>query len=237
MHEMCMAEYIKGFTGLTATNSRVDALRADFSGLQNLDKVVSSVLKRLALQPNVNQQVALVRSGTMSRANFDGWFSEVVRQELGKVLAVQRANAVKKAEGVAGKNAATAVLRRMYKDEYAGNINIASNRGRISPRRRLYEPGQKRPRHVGARTRQINEYFGPDRGFILRFLEFGTDVRTAKPFGPTGRGSTASWGARGNIEPRSFFHTMKSDMEQAAQQLGQTLTGYVEKWIETAFKE
>jgi hypothetical protein len=125
----------------------------------------------------------------------------------------------------------------MYKDELAGNINIASPRGRISSRRRLYEPGQKRPRHVGARTRQINEYFGPDRGFILRFLEFGTDVRTAKPFGPTGRGSTASWGTRGNIDPRSFFHTMKSDMEQAAQQLGQTLTGYVEKWIETAFKE
>lgn len=232
-----MANYQTNVPGLNATNNRIDMLRADFEGLKNLDKIISSVLHRLALQDRVQQQVSMAHTGTISRASFDGWFSEVVRQELGKVLAVQRANAVKNAEKVAGKNAATAVLRRMYKDEYAGNINIASNRGRISPRRRLYEPGQKRPRHVSARTRQINEYFGPDRGFILRFLEFGTDVRTAKPFGPTGRGSTASWGARGNIEPRSFFHTMKSDMEQAAQQLGQTLTGYVEKWIETAFKE
>lgn len=232
-----MANYQTNVPGLNATNNRIDMLRADFEGLKNLDKIISSVLHRLALQERVQQQVSMAHTGTISRASFDGWFSEVVRQELGKVLAVQRANAVKKAEKVAGKNAATAVLRRMYKDEYAGNINIASNRGRISPRRRLYEPGQKRPRHVSARTRQINEYFGPDRGFILRFLEFGTDVRTAKSFGPTGRGSTASWGARGNIEPRSFFHTMKSDMEQAAQQLGQTLTGYVEKWIETAFKE
>ena len=232
-----MEEFITGYRGLNATNARVDMLRADFEGLKNLDKIISSVLNRLALQDKVKQQVTLAGKGTISRASFDGWFSEVVRQELGKVLAVQRANAVKKAEAVAGKNAATAVLRRMYKDEYAGNINIASPRGRMSSRRRLYEPGQKRPRHVGARTKQINEYYGPDRGFILRFLEFGTDVRTATTFGPTGRGSTASWGARGNIEPRSFFHTMSSDMEQAAQQLGHTLRGYVESWVEKAFKE
>lgn len=233
-----MAEFITGFKGLSATNNRIDALRADFSGLDKLDKAISSVLNRLALKDNVRQQVAMVGSGQMSRENFDGWFSEVVRQELGKVLAIMRARAVQKADTQAKAGSAkSGVLRRMYKNEYAGNINIGGNRGRISPRRRLYEPGRVRPRHVGARTRQLNEYFGPDRSFILRFLEFGTDVRTAKSFGPTGRGSTASWGARGNIAPRSFFHSMSSDMEQAAQQLGQTLTGYVEEWIEKAFKE
>lgn len=232
-----MAEFITGFRGLSATNNRVDMLRADFSGLQNLDKVISSVLNRLALQDRVQQQVQMVHSGSMSKANFDGWFSEVVRVELGKVLAIQRARAVQKARNVGAGSASSAVLRRMYKNEYTGNINIGGNRGRISNRKRLYEPGQVKPRHVGDRTRQLNEYFGPDRSFILRFLEFGTDVRTAKSFGPTGRGSTASWGARGNIAPRSFFHSMSSDMEQAAQQLGQTLTGYVEEWIEKAFKE
>ena len=232
-----MAEIIKGYYGLNATNNRVDMLRADFEGLKNLDKIISSVLNRLALQDRVQQQVQMAGRGAISRASFDGWFSEVVRQELGKVLAVQRANAVKKAEGVAGKNAATAVLRRMYKDEYAANINIASPRGRMSSRKRMYQPGWLKQRYVGDRTKKINEYYGPDRGFILRFLEFGTDVRTAKPFGPTGRGSTATWGFRGNIAPRSFFHTMQSDMEQAAQQLGHTLAGYVERWIERAFKE
>lgn len=232
-----MAEFITGFRGLSATNNRVDMLRADFSGLQNLDKAISSVLNRLALQDRVQQQVQMVHSGSMSKANFDGWFSEVVRVELGKVLAIQRARAVQKARNVGAGSASSAVLRRTYKNEYTGNINIGGNRGRISNRKRLYEPGQVKPRHVGDRTRQLNEYFGPDRSFILRFLEFGTDVRTAKSFGPTGRGSTASWGARGNIAPRSFFHSMSSDMEQAAQQLGQTLTGYVEEWIEKAFKE
>jgi hypothetical protein len=68
-------------------------------------------------------------------------------------------------------------------------------------------------------------------------LEEGTDVRTAKSYGPKGRGSMASWGNRGSIAPRSFFHSMSSDMEQAAQQLGQTLKGYVETWIEKEFNE
>lgn len=225
-------------TYLRQSDARIEGLLADFSGLENLEKAVNSTLENLRADASTQFNLGLVKSGAMPKEVFDGWFSELIRKELGKVLGIMRARAVQKASSVgAAGSASVAVLRRTYRGEFAGNINIASNRGRISPRRRLYEPGQKRPRHVGARTRQINEYFGPDRGFILRFLEFGTDVRTAKPFGPTGRGSTASWGARGNIEPRSFFHTMKSDMEQAAQQLGQTLTGYVEKWIETAFKE
>ena len=232
---MCMA-YQTNIPGLNATNRRIDGLMADFSGLKNLDKMVDSVLHKLELQPNVSQQVALVRGGTLSRENFDGWFAEVVRQELGKVLGIQRAKAVKKAEAAGAGSAATAVLRRMYKDEFTANLNIASPRGRISPRRRRYQPGWLKQRYVGKRTRDINEYYGPDRGFILRFLEGGTDVRTATSYGPTGRGSAASYGARGAIAPRSFFHTMQSDMEQAAQQLGQTLRGHVERWIERKFK-
>ena len=233
---MCMA-YQTNIPGLSATNRRIDGLMADFSGLQNLEKMVSSVLKRLELQPNVNQQVQLVRSGTMSRENFDGWFSEVVRQELGKVLGVQRNKAVQKARAVGAGSASSAVLRRMYRKEYGGNINIATPRGRMSSRTRNYQPGWLKQRHVGDRTRKINEYSGPDRGFVLRFLEGGTDVRTAETYGPTGKGSMASWGRRGAIAPRSFFHTMQSDMEQAAQQLGHTLTGHVENWIDRKFKE
>ena len=232
-----MEEFITGYRGLNATNARVDMLRADFEGLKNLDKTISSVLHRLALQERVQQQVSMAHSGTISRASFDGWFSEVVRQELGKVLAVQRAKAVQKARQAGAGSASSAVLRRMYKDEYAGNINIASPRGRISSRTRMYQPGWLKQRYVSDRTRKINEYFGPDRGFILRFLEGGTDVRTATSYGPKGKGSMASWGARGSIAPRSFFHGMGADMEQAAQQLGHTLNGYVEKWLVRTFKE
>jgi hypothetical protein len=218
---------------LSSTNARVEGLRAEFAGLEKVNNIINDVLKRLQARSDVQTAWS-----TMSIKNFDGWFEPLVRAELGKVLGIMRARAVQKAQtqGKAG-SASYAVLRRMYKDELGGNINIADNRGRISSRRRMYEPGKIKPRHVSKRTRDLNEYYGPDRSFILRFLEGGTDVRTAKTFGPTGRGSTASWGARGNIAPRSFFHNMSSDMEQAAQQLGYTLAGHVEKWLEQQFTE
>jgi hypothetical protein len=47
----------------------------------------------------------------------------------------------------------------------------------------------------------------------------------------------ATYGARGNIAPRSFMHSVGSDMEQGAQQLGQTLVNNVEQFIEKKFKE
>ena len=224
-------------TNLRASDARIEGLMADFSGLQNLDKAVNSVLEKLKLDASTQTNLSMVRSGTMSKEQFDGWFSELVRVELGKVLAIMRARAVQKAQAAGAGSASSAVLRRMYKDRFGGNINIAENKKRISSRKRMYTPGKIKPRHVSDRTRQLNEYYGPDRSFVLRFLENGTDVRTAKTYGPTGRGSKASWGARGNIAPRSFFHGMSSDMEQAAQQLGDTLKGHVEKWIEKEFKE
>ena len=224
-------------TNLRASDARIEGLMADFSGLQNLDKAVNSVLEKLKLDASTQTNLSMVRSGTMSKEQFDGWFSELVRVELGKVLAIMRARAVQKAQAAGAGSASSAVLRRMYKDRFGGNINIAESKKRISSRKRMYTPGKIKPRHVSERTRQLNEYYGPDRSFVLRFLENGTDVRTAKTYGPTGRGSKASWGARGNIAPRSFFHGMSSDMEQAAQQLGDTLKGHVEKWIEKEFKE
>lgn len=232
-----MAEYIHGFTGLSHTNERIDGLMADFSGLQNLEKAVDSVLNKLAVSDKVQANVAYTKSGHYTRTQFDMWFAEVVRIELGKVLGIMRNKAIAKARAAGAGSASTAIHRRMYKNEMTEALTIGGSRGRMSSRKRLYTPGAKKPRYVGDRTKDINEYYGPDRHFILRFLEFGTDVRTAKSFGPTGRGSTATWGARGNITPRSFFHTMSADMELAAQQLGQTLTGYVEEWLDKAFKE
>lgn len=224
-------------TNLRASDARIEGLMADFSGLQNLDKAVNSVLEKLKLDASTQTNLSMVRSGSMSKEQFDGWFSELVRVELGKVLAIMRARAVQKAQAAGAGSASSAVLRRMYKDRFGGNINIAESKKRISSRKRMYTPGKIKPRYVSDRTRQLNEYYGPDRSFVLKFLENGTDVRTAKTYGPTGRGSKASWGARGNIAPRSFFHGMSSDMEQAAQQLGETLKGHVEKWIEKEFKE
>lgn len=215
---------------------------ADFSGLDKLESVVNKVLERLEVQSRGMQ--GQVRSGTISKEHFDAYFSELIRVELGKTLAIVRAKAVQKAAtiGRAG-SASSGVTWHMAKAGNRGYVGINSPRGRLSSRTRIVpEPtggasGIRRKRTVNPRTKKLNEYYGPDRHFILRFLEFGTDIRVAKPSGPTGRGSMATYGARGSITPRSFMHTVQSDMEQAANQLGETLVGYVEEWINTEFKE
>ena len=229
---------------LSQTQQRIAMLQADFSGLDDLNKIIIDVLKRLDTSDSVQRQLQGVQNGTVTLAQFDGWFEPVVRAELGKTLAIERAKAVRKARDNGAGSAAGAVLRRQYKDRLAANINIASPGRRLSSmKRKVDEPdggksGIRRERTVKDRTQQLREYYGPDRGFILRILESGRDVFMATPEGPTGRGSKATYGRRGAIGARNwFFHSMKSDMEQAAQQLGQTLTTAVEKWVEQSFTE
>ena len=232
------------FSGINATNNRLALLQADFSGLKNLDKIINATLKRLSMESRVQGNLALYKSGSMSREEFDGFFAELVRKELGKTLGIVRNKAIAKARAAGAGSAATAILRRMYKSGKEGNINIAGNRGRISSRDRVVPPpsggksGIRRERTVKPRTEQLRKYYGPDRGFVLRILEGGRDVYMATSDGPTGRGSKATYGKRGAMGPRNFFfHQMQSDMEQAAQQLGQTLIGAVEKWVEQQFTE
>lgn len=232
-----------GVEGLQKTNERIGILMADFSGLVNLEKVVSDVLLHLQTATQVRQNVRMVKGGSMSMEQFDDWFSQVVRAELTRTLAVLREKAIGKAHYAGAGSAKSAVLRRIYRASYAGNINIASQHGRLSDREREYpEPnggksGVRRPRTVKRRTEQLRKYYGPDRGFILRILEGGRDSFMATPAGPTGRKSMATYGKRGATGPRWFFKTLQSDMEQAAQQLGETLVHRVESWAETKFIE
>ena len=232
-----MADYTKGFTNLPATNYRIGMLMADFSGMNELEERFNKLMDRLVLSEKIQAPARLVQNGVWNRSTFDQYFAEVVRQELGKQLGIIRGKAKKKAQAAGAGSAAGAVMRRMYRDSYGGNVNIAGHHGRLSSRTRFYEPGKIKPRHVGKRTKNINEYYGPDRDFILRFLEGGTDVRYAQSYGPGGRKSRATYGNRGAIRPRQFFHSLSSDMEQAAQVLGQSLINYVEKFIERDFKE
>ena len=230
------------FDKLPQTSARVGMLMADFSGLNKLDDIVRERLNKLIVSDQVQANVAYVQKGSWSLQQFDGWFASIVRAELGKTLGIVRAKAMQKVPKEAG-DAASAVLRRMYKDRMEGNINIAGNRKRISNRHRIIEEptggksGIRRPRTIKPRTKDLREYYGPDRGFILRILENGRDVYMATPEGPTGRGSMATYGKRGSLSPRSFFHSVRSDMEQAAAQLGQTLINHVEKWIDQNFTE
>ena len=228
---------------MPATNYRIGMLMADFSGMNELEERFNKLMDRLILSEKIQAPARLVQNGVWNRSTFDQYFAEVVRQELGKQLGIIRGKAKKKAQAAGAGSAAGAVMRRTYRDQYMVNINIASHHGRLSSKKRVVEPptggqlGHRRVRTVSKRTKKLREYYGPDRDFILRFLEGGTDIRYARSSGPKGRGSRATYGNRGALAPRSFFHTMSADMEQAAQQLGQTLVGYVEKMLEKEYTE
>lgn len=227
---------------LHATSGNINFLRAEYEGLEKVNEIITKVLKRLQARADVQQQWSTMQGSNMTMADFDGWFAPLVRKELGKTLAIVRAKAMQKVPANA-KADASAILRRQYKNDLAGNINILTNKKRISYKTRTYPErtggasGIRRPRTVSERTKKLYEYSGPDRGFILRFLEYGTDVRTAHSSGPSGRGSKATYGNRGNIGARSFFGQVKPEMDAAARELGTTLVNYVEKWIEQIYNE
>lgn len=231
-------------SGAPLTTDRLNMLAADFSGLVNLEDIITKAFERLKLSERVQNNVALVKSGGMSKGQFDIEFSELVRKEIGRTLGIIRAKAVAKASTAGAGSAAGAVMRRSYKGEYGGNINIGGHRGRLSSRSRVVPPpsggvsGIHRKRSVKERTRKINAYYGPDRDFILRIFSEGRDSYMATPDGATGRRSMATYGKRGAMSPRwNFVHSMSSDMQQAAEQLGMDLTSWVEKFIEAKYTE
>lgn len=211
------------------SNFQLGELRANFSDLEHVVEHMTKALTKLTLQ---HKELTLsAKSGMISMQDYDQQLSDFIRRDIGKQLAIIRHKVIKRARTHMSTDigeAASAVYRRSYKDVYGGNVNISGNGRRMSSRKRKYIPGTQRD--VSDRTRQINEYYGMDRAFILRILEVGRDAFMAESStGAKGRGSRATWGRRGPMAARGFFRTMQPDMELAAQALGQDITQFVEK--------
>ena len=112
------------------------------------------------------------------------------------------------------RGAAQAVRTAVYKKILGANLNIYGSRkahGRTSyepPRHPSSRGGNRRLR--SARTAQIMSYGPLDRGFILRWMNDGTDTRQIA-FTPNERRKAGRWnrnpnsGNRGAIAPRHFF--------------------------------
>lgn len=126
-----------------------------------------------------------------------------------------------------------AVKTAVYRQILGGSVSILNKRrasGNVSgyePPRKLkpYQRGGNRvPR--GSRTQQVMDYEGSDRSFILRFLNAGTDQRTA------GTRNGRLHGNRGRIAPRNFFsNSSHRYMQQAAEQLTQLIDELIKKEI------
>ena len=135
-----------------------------------------------------------------------------------------------------------AVKTAVYRQILGGSVSILRKR-RAGTQFSAYEPprtlrpgqrgGNRRPR--SQRTDDLIKYAGPDRGFVLRFLNAGTQGRAIKFNYDEARehvhrgsqggnkkkyGETINTGSRGNIKPRNFFdNSSHSAMQQAADQL------------------
>jgi len=124
------------------------------------------------------------------------------------------------------RKAARAVKFAVYKTLFGGNLSILSKRKagakyELVRKRKLDENphqrgGNRRPR--SQRTQQLETYFGADRGFVLRFLNAGTNTRETR------------YGTRGAIGPRGVFeHTAPWQMETAAEIMADKINEYVKK--------
>ena len=105
-----------------------------------------------------------------------------------------------------------AVRHTIYKSVLGGTLNILAPRRAGAPvpfnkvRKLDANPhqrgGNRTPIDENGRTKKLNEYFGKDRGFILRFLNSGTEIREIRrsPHHRLG-------GNRGSIRARNMFST------------------------------
>lgn len=172
-----------------------------------------------------------------------------------KVLA-----AVKKNLGQAAKDkmksdprhAYKAIRTAVYKRILGGNVNILNKRrasssgGGYTPTRTLksgQRGGNRRAR--SERSYKLESYEGSDRGFVLRFLNAGTEERAIN-FLPDSRreqvhrgsqggnikkyGKTINTGRRGRITPRNWFgNKSQKEMETAAQNLSNFIDALIQQ--------
>ena len=129
-----------------------------------------------------------------------------------------------------------AVRSVVYKKVLGGNVNILSPRKRSGAVASI--PPAGRPR--SQLTEQELSYFGADMGFIVRFLNSGTDTRTVSTMNtrkiqrtdrPKGtRTYKGGIGNRGAISPRNWFgRVSQQEINKAAEQLDLLLDQLIAK--------
>lgn len=124
------------------------------------------------------------------------------------------------------RKAARAVKHTVYKQLFGGNLSILQKRKagakyELVRQRKLDEnPSQRggNRRTRSSRTKQLDSYFGADRGFALRFISSGTEKRHTR-FGNRGRIGATDW----------FGHTAPWQMETAAANVAEAINEYIKQ--------
>ena len=175
--------------------------------------------------------------------------TEIIRQMLAKV----RNSLQGQARGGLGmqsdpRKTYKAVRMAVYRKIYGGQVNILQSRKAGATR--LYAPPSKRVSNIGGnrrarsqRTTDIMSYSGKDRGFILRFLNQGTNDRKIRFKTDSSRehinrgarggntslyGQTTNTGSRGHIVGRDWFgNASLKELENAANIIDQMLNDLI----------
>jgi hypothetical protein len=147
-----------------------------------------------------------------------------------KAIAEARKNVVMDAKGVLSndpRQAYKAVRSSVYKQILGGQINILSSKKRGAPthyqKPRTLKEGQRggNRRRRSERTMQVESYHGTDRGFILRFINAGTDERETR------------YGVRGSLRTRDWFGRSTAFQLDAA---ASRVASEIEKLLASEFK-
>lgn len=177
-------------------------------------------------------------------------FEKRLRDVIRKVLKQARDELSKKAESGLGmksdpRHAYKAVRYAVYKRIFGGQVNILQSRKAHSPN--SYEPPRKlregqrggNRRVRSKRTDKVMHYEGMDRGFILRFLNNGTQQRAIErlvEYKRAGGGSKFKWvsdaskyGNRGSIASRNWFGRESLEEFQSISHAMQTIIDEVIK--------
>jgi len=180
----------------------------------------------MSVDINIQEQKKLIDSlmleGTVTEKE--------VRKIIKDVLKDFRNSISKKAQAYMGndpRQAYRAVRHMVYKSILGGNVSIlngkkaSKTRVEVKKERKLdknphQRGGNRRPR--SARTEQVDSYYGTDRGFILRFLNAGTDNRQTR------------FGNRGSIAARNWFpQVSQSEFNRASEVIAQKINEYLNK--------
>lgn len=161
--------------------------------------------------------------------------TKIIREAIKAARSMVTADA-KGATGSDPRHAYKAVRTMVYKRILGGNINIlqkrkaGSGKSGYEPPRTL-RPGQRGGNRVprSARTQQLMDYEGSDRGFILMWLNSGNYKTSPREAGTRGG---RLHGNRGSIAARNWF---PSSGQRAMNAAAQYITDEIDRLIAEEF--
>lgn len=165
----------------------------------------------------------LMMSNPAMEKKVQGLIRKVLGEVRKAVMAAAQQPSVMKTDP---RQAYKAVKMAVYKRILGGNVSILRKKraiggGTYTPTRTLrtgQRGGNRRLR--SERTMKLESYVGNERGFILRFLNAGTQIRMTR------------YGNRGAIAPRNFFGNRSHlEMEQAAKNLETLIDNLIKQEI------